>query len=101
MFGDNVKWLRQRSGMTQSTLAAHTRVNHHHPTASYISRLEHGSLDPRLSTIRSIAKALHVKPWQLVAELSENVQFWQGYLDLSPADKREIQRLIDWKLHHK
>jgi transcriptional regulator with XRE-family HTH domain len=85
-------------GITQAQLATQIRVNRHHPTPSYVSRLEHGRLDPRLSTIRSIARALKVKPWQLLADLSDNVEFWRGYLDLSPGDKREVQRLIRWML---
>jgi transcriptional regulator with XRE-family HTH domain len=63
--------------------------------------LESGRIDPRLSTIRSIAKALHVKPWYLVAGLSDNVEFWDNYLALSPAQKRDIQRLIQYKLERK
>lgn len=93
-FGENVRWVRQRLGMTQTALAAMVHLNHHHPTPSYISRLESGSIDPRLSTVHSIARALRVKPWQLVAGLADNVEFWRGYLDLSPIQKREIQRLI-------
>jgi transcriptional regulator with XRE-family HTH domain len=99
--GQNVRWLRTTRGLSQSQLAALTRVNHHHPTASYVSRVEHGLLDPRLSTILSMAKALHVKPWQLLADLSDNVAFWDGYLELSASGKREIQRLIAWKAHHR
>lgn len=95
--GENVRWLRTSRGMTQAELAAKTRVNHHHPTPSYISRLEHGQIDPRWRTIRSIAKALQVKPWQLVAEITENVEFWSGYLALPAERKREIQRMIAWR----
>lgn len=97
-FGDNVRWLRRRMGMTQAALAAQARVNHHRPTPSYISRLESGIIDPRLSTVRSIARALHVKTWQLVADLGDNVTFWGDYLTLSPMQKREIQRLMAWML---
>lgn len=97
-FGQNVRWLRRRVGLSQAALAAMIRLNHHTPTPSYVSRLEAGILDPKLSTVRSIARALHVKTWQLVADLSDNVEFWRGYLDLSPAQKREVQRTIDWLL---
>jgi len=97
-FGENVRWLRTTRGMTQAQLAALTRVNHHHPTASYISRVEHGEIDPRLKTVISIARALKVRPWQLVADISENVDFWEGYMRLSAQGKRDIQRTIAWML---
>jgi len=97
-FGENVRWLRTTRGMTQAQLAALTRVNHHHPTASYISRVEHSEIDPRLKTVISIARALKVRPWQLVADISENTTFWDGYMSLSGASKREVQRLIEWQL---
>jgi hypothetical protein len=44
--------------------------------------------------VRSVARALRVKPWQLVAELADNTEFWRGYLDLSPRLKRDVQRHI-------
>ncbi|MFA5636583.1 MAG: helix-turn-helix transcriptional regulator [Anaerovoracaceae bacterium] len=97
-FGENVRWLRTTRGMTQAQLAALTRVNHHHPTASYISRVEHSEIDPRLKTVISIARALKVRPWQLVADISENVDFWEGYMRLSAQGKRDIQRTIAWML---
>lgn len=92
----NVRYLRTRQGMTQAALAAQIRVKRRRPTASYISRVESGMIDPQWSTIRSIARALHVKPWQLVADLSDNTAFWDGYLLLSARHKREVQRLIEW-----
>lgn len=97
-FGENVRWLRTAKGLSQAQLAGAVRVNHHHPTPSYISRIEHDQLNPRLSTIRSLARALHLKPWQLVADISENVDFWEGYMRLSAQGKRDIQRTIAWML---
>ena len=97
-FGENVRWLRKRAGMSQQSLANLIWVNHHHPTRSYVSRLEHGTLDPRLSTIRSLARVFKMRPWQLVADLSDNAEFWRGYLALSPTQKREVQHNIKWML---
>ena len=97
-FGANVRWLRAKMDMSQQALAAKIRVNHHHPTQSYVSRLEQGSLDPRLSTIRSLARVFKMRPWQLVADLSDNAEFWRGYLALSPTQKREVQHNIKWML---
>jgi len=97
-FGDNVRWLRKKQGLSQSQLAARIRVRRRIPHVSMISRIELGKSEPRLSIVRSIAAALGVKPWQLMVELGENAEFWRGYLDLSPAQKREIQRLIRYYL---
>lgn len=96
--GENVCWLRIRRGLSQTALAALIYVRRRHPTPSYISRIESGTIDPRLSTVRSLAKALHVRPWVLVADLSDSVEFWQGYLALPAAEKRDVQRHIEWKL---
>ena len=97
--GRNVRYLRTRLGLTQEELAARVSLRgRHHPDGSYISYIESGSRDPRLGVVRSLARALHVKPWMLLAELTENVRFWDGYLSLTPEQKREVQRLIDWKL---
>ena len=95
-FGDNVRWLRTKRSLSQKELAALVSLRgRRHPCSSYISCLESGRRDPRLSIIRSMAKALGVKPWQLLADLSENSEFWEHYLSLSPKGKREIQRLIE------
>lgn len=91
--GESVRWRRKAMGMSQGDLAALIRVNHHRVDQSYISRIETGA-DPRLSTIRSIAKALRMKPWQLLVSLSESDTFWCYYLDLGPAQKRDIQHHI-------
>jgi transcriptional regulator with XRE-family HTH domain len=98
-FGDSVRWRRKAVGMRQGELAAKIRRNHRSTTASYISRIESGEIDPRLSTVNSIARALKVKPWQLVAGLEQ--PFWGDYLDLSPIGKREVQRMIDWYLERR
>jgi transcriptional regulator with XRE-family HTH domain len=96
ILGENVRWRRKLLGLSQAELAAQIHVNHRQPTGSYISRLEHGILDPRLSTVRSLAKALRLKPWQLIADITDNTDFWRAYLDLSPTQKREIQHNIKW-----
>ena len=93
-FGDNVRWRRKAVGLSQARLASRIRMNHRVPTPSYISRLERGKLDPRLSTIHSLARALGVKPWQLVADLGEPTEWWEVYLSLPPQKKREAQRYL-------
>ena len=66
--------------------------------AAVITQLESGRIDPRLSTVRSIARALKVKPWVLVADVSDNTEFWRRYLSLTAVQKRELQRHIEWML---
>jgi transcriptional regulator with XRE-family HTH domain len=56
-----VRKLRQARGMTQGQLAEKTGV-----TREYIARLEAGRYDPSLSTIERLAKALKVKPAELL-----------------------------------
>ena len=48
--------LRKRRGLTQRGLAKLTKVSH-----VTIARLETAQFDPRLSTLRKLAKALEVK----------------------------------------
>ncbi len=55
--------LRQKKGLSQRDLAKLSRVNH-----ITIARLETGVYDPRLSTLRRLAKALNVKVVNLLDE---------------------------------
>jgi len=99
-FGDSVKWRRKAVGMRQAELAAKIKRNHRPTTASYICRIESGEIDPRLSTVNGIARALRIKPWQLIA-CPGDIPFWDDYLRLSPIGKREVQRMIDWYLERR
>ncbi|MDO9713246.1 helix-turn-helix domain-containing protein [Paracraurococcus lichenis] len=56
-FGTNLIRLRKAAGLTQDELAAKSGISQ-----SNISSLEHGTLDPRLSTVLALAKALKVPP---------------------------------------
>lgn len=97
-FGDMVRWRRTALGLTQGELAAKIRRRHRPTTASYICRVESGEIDPRLSTVRSLARAFHMKPWQLLVDVTETDDFWDGYLALEPRHKRAIQQTIQWYL---
>ena len=99
--GDDVRWRREALGLSQAELARRIRVNRRAPDRSYICRLEAGQVDPRLSTVRSLARALGVKPWMLLVELGESIRFWQGYLLLSGKQKREVQQHIAWLLRRR
>jgi len=56
-----IKQLRKRCGLTQEALARSARVS-----LAYIGRLETGHHDPKLSTLRKLAKALGVPVTALV-----------------------------------
>jgi transcriptional regulator with XRE-family HTH domain len=56
-----LKRLRRRRGLTQQALAVKAGVS-----LGYITRLEIGRHDPRLSTLRKLAKALGVAPAELL-----------------------------------
>jgi transcriptional regulator with XRE-family HTH domain len=93
---ENVKWRRRALGITQAELARRIRVNRQIPDRSYVCRIESGDADPRLSTVRSLAIALGLKPWMLVAEIYEAPEFWNDYVHLTAAQKRDVQRHIQW-----
>ena len=100
-FGEQVRWRRTAMGISQGDLAAKIRRLHQPTTQSYISRIESGEIDPRVSTIKSLARALKCKPWQLMADLADNDDFWRGYLGLSPQQKRDIQHSIKWMIERR
>lgn len=97
-FGENVRWARTRKGLTQAELADRIRVRRHPTTASYISRLEHGSIDPRLSTVRSIARALGVQVALLTTDLGATRPFYEEYAQLTSSQKREVRRMVRYML---
>jgi transcriptional regulator with XRE-family HTH domain len=57
-----IKQLRKRREMTQEALARSARVS-----LAYIGRLETGHHDPKLSTLRKLAKALGVPVADLIS----------------------------------
>lgn len=56
-----IRKLREARGLTQGELAEKAGV-----TREYVARLEAGRYDPSLSTIERLAKALKVKPAELL-----------------------------------
>ena len=62
VFGQRLRHLRKHSGMTLEALGA--RVG---SSASYLSQLENGHREPRLSTINQLAAALGCKPNELLS----------------------------------
>ena len=57
----NLKRLRSRKGLTQEALARKAGVS-----LGYVARLEIGRHDPKLSTLKRLAKALGVKLAELL-----------------------------------
>ena len=59
--GDRLRLLRKRSLMTQEQLAERSSV-----AVSTIIRIERNQVEPHGSTIRKLAEALGVEPYELV-----------------------------------
>ncbi len=62
-FGHAVRKRRVKAGFSQESLARAAKV---HPT--YVSLIERGLRDPRLTSIAKLAKALKTSPADLVSE---------------------------------
>jgi transcriptional regulator with XRE-family HTH domain len=61
--GDNLKRQRVRKALTQEELARKARL-----TTASVARIERNETEPRMSTLRKLAKALHIDPAELVGE---------------------------------
>lgn len=59
--GTNLRDARKRLGLTQEEVAERSGV---HPTE--VSRIEAGKRDPRISTLLRLARALEVRPGELL-----------------------------------
>jgi len=61
--GDNLKRQRIRKALTQEELARKARL-----TTASVARIERNETEPRMSTLRKLAKALDIDPADLVGE---------------------------------
>jgi transcriptional regulator with XRE-family HTH domain len=61
--GDNLKRQRVRKALTQEELARKARL-----TTASVARIERNETEPRMSTLRKLAKALDLDPAELVGE---------------------------------
>ncbi len=60
-FGPKLREARERLGLTQEEVAQRSGVH-----VTEVSRMEAGKRDPKISTLRKLAKAVEVKPGQLI-----------------------------------
>jgi transcriptional regulator with XRE-family HTH domain len=60
-FGTRLREARERLGLTQEDVAQRSGVH-----VTEVSRMEAGKRDPKISTLRRLAKAVEVKPGQLL-----------------------------------
>ena len=61
--GDRIKTLRIRRALTQEALADKAGLS-----KNAVNRLELDKAEPRMSTLRKLAKALDVEPAELIGE---------------------------------
>ena len=59
--GTNLREARERLGLTQEQVAERCGVH-----ATEVSRIEAGKRDPQVSTLERLAKAVEMKPGQLL-----------------------------------
>jgi transcriptional regulator with XRE-family HTH domain/predicted transcriptional regulator len=67
VFGQRLRHLRKRAGMTLEALGGKVGSS-----ASYLSQLENGHREPRLSTVNHLAAALGCKPADLLSSAAPN-----------------------------
>jgi transcriptional regulator with XRE-family HTH domain len=60
-FGTKLREARESLGLTQEEVAQRSGVH-----ATEVSRMEAGKRDPKISTLRRLAKAVEVEPGQLL-----------------------------------
>lgn len=60
-FGSNLRAARERLGLTQEEVAQRSGVH-----STEVSRIEAGKRDPKVSTLKRLAKAVEVKPGRLL-----------------------------------
>ncbi len=61
--GDNLKRQRVRKALTQEELARKAGL-----TTASVARIERNETEPRMSTLRKLAKSLDIDPAELVGE---------------------------------
>ena len=67
MVGSSFKRYRRQGGYTQENVAEKANV-----TVEYLSKLEHGIYNARVSTIIDLCKAIGITPTQLLSDFFSN-----------------------------
>ena len=67
VFGQRLRYMRKRAGLTLDALGAKVGSS-----ASYLSQLENGHREPRLSTVNQLAAALECRPAELLSSAAPN-----------------------------
>lgn len=60
-FGKKIRFLRLEKGMKQDELAFYSKIS-----PSYLSTIERGAADTTISTVKKLANALNVEPFELL-----------------------------------
>lgn len=60
-FGEKIRFLRAEKGLKQDELAFLSKIS-----PSYLSAIERGITDTTISTLKRLAKALDVEPYELL-----------------------------------
>lgn len=63
--GQTIQTLRQRANMSQKELAERSNLSQ-----AQVSQMEHGKTNPSLEALNSVARALGVPTWVLIAGLA-------------------------------
>ena len=73
IIGERIRILRRKKGMNQFELSFDAKIN-----TSYLSDIERGAVNPSISVLYSIAKALDVKLSEIFCDIpEESKQDWQ------------------------
>lgn len=67
-FGQRLSEVRHERGLTQEELARQANV-----ALNTVARIENGRVEPNMSTLRKLAKALDVPPSRLIDNLPDAV----------------------------
>jgi transcriptional regulator with XRE-family HTH domain/predicted transcriptional regulator len=92
IFGQRLRYLRKRSGLTLDALGEAVGRS-----ASYLSQLENGHREPRLSTVNQLATALKCRPADLLSAAAPNRR---AELEIALAHIQEDVRYQELGLPH-
>jgi len=86
----NVKLFRQRFGWSQAELAEHSDLS-----LSYIGEIEAGLKWPAAEKVEGLARAFHLRPYQLFLEPSDS-EAYQSWLERRDLVNEIGEKLFDY-----